>query len=213
MRSSYENKAMSVPERKLLTPDEEAARYREEALRMEAEQRARNDADPWIVAGRLTPAEQAYIAESEARLDAFKAEVHGALQDLNAAIEAESVARYRRSRYDDVAPDQEAQVAAAVRVVTSARRAWSAAYARLVAATSEEAEIQASVGPFVLARQAAVRRELDAAGQREYEAEQALMARASAAAAKDKAERLARLKADADQAAEAKRRRLFGPVQ
>lgn len=180
---------------------------------MEAEQLARDDADPWIVAGRLTPAEQAFIAESEARLDALKAEVHGALQDLNAAIEAESAARYRRSRYDDVAPDQEAQVAAAVRVVTSARRAHAAAYARLVAATSEEAEVQASVGPYVLARQRAVRRELDAAGQREYEAEQAAMARAAEAAAKDKAERLARMKADADQAAEAKRRRLFGLVQ
>jgi hypothetical protein len=210
MRSDYQNKAMDVPERKLLTADEEAKLVRQATIDMEAAQRARDDADPWIVAGRLTPAEQAFIAESEARLETLKAEVHGANQDLAAAIEAEAAARYMRSRFDDPDPDHAAGIADAVRVVTAARKAHAAAYQRLSEATSEEAEAQASIGPFVRARQAAVRRELDAEGQRQYQAEQAAMAQAVEAAAKDRAERVARMKADAEQAAEAKRRRLFG---
>jgi hypothetical protein len=219
MQTNISNKMATVPEHKLvgrsaiypsgLTGEEAAELGRQVLLRAEAEQRARDDADPWIVAGRHNAEEAAYIAASEARLELPKAELQAAILDLKAAEANESRVRYARSRFEDDDPQQTAAIAAATAITSAARAAHDAAYRRLVEATREEAALQATVtGPRV--RQAAVARARNAEGERQYRAQVEAAAKAAQADAKATAERFARMQAEAGEVAEVRRRRIFG---
>jgi hypothetical protein len=193
MQTGYANKALAVPGQKLdLTPEEARALRAQE---FEA-QRARADADPYIVAGRLTPEEAAFVAESEARLERLRIAFDELARDHEAAKELETRAStgVRFAAGDSAVA---AKIAAAVALTKRIGADKAAAWAALVLATSEEAELQASLGPAIRRRQADVQRPMNEEGDRQYRAQQARAAAAGAAAAKAKEERMVRLTAEA----------------